>query len=367
MYRKEPYLLISTVLLCSFFGLAQNRDTQQNIQLDAQASATVQGPAIVKAGEDATFTVTLDQPPNFDSGRIYAEFQADGKPVGAAVRGVDRSTRAYTLSVLVPIDSPAATWVLQKLVFAAGNNIQQPLKIRRTISFQVLPTSDLRYPTSAEVTINLSQAQLLRAEASKLQRQVQDLKALLSSPIRGGITGILGRNVQDALEALNSTEASFRKLATSGTPDVEEARVFFGDLRLSYEDAASTVRQSTTLPSGELLRVSQSAVVRGDYPPAAYAVLRSFEQNELAYKLVADTQSLVFNLDVQSVPAGATVCYHRKNDPCHPHPNQTNSTIPSLPYAIWIVHFEKPDYKAEDREHDPFREPNHLVIVELKK
>jgi hypothetical protein len=335
--------------------------------LDAQASATVEGPAIVKAGEEATFTVTLDQPPSFDSGRIYAEFQADGKSVGVAVLGVDRNTRTHTLSVLVPIDSPAATWVLKKLVFAAGNNIERPLTMPRTISFQVLPASGLIFPTSAEVTINLSQAQLLRAEASKLQRQVQNLKALLSSPTSGSIFGILSRTVQDALDALNSTEASFRKLATSSTSDDETARVFFEDLRLSYQDAVSTVHQSASLPNGELLRVSQKSVAQGNYPSAAYAVLRSFEQNELAYKLVADTQSLVFNLDVQSVPAGATVCYHRKNDPCHPHPNQTNSTIPSLPYAIWIVHFEKPSYNAEDREHDPFREPNHLVIVELKK
>ena len=95
--------------------------------------------------------------------------------------------------------------------------------------------------------------------------------------------------------------------------------------------------------------------------------MRSFEQNELAYQTVADAQSLVFNLDVQSVPEGATVCYHRRNDPCHQHPNETNSTIPALPYAIWIVHFEKAGYRPEDREHDPFRESNHVIVVELRK
>jgi hypothetical protein len=256
---------------------------------------------------------------------------------------------------------------LKRLTFTAGNNIRQPLTMARTISFRVIPASDVRYPTSAEVTINPSQAQLLRIEATKLQRQVQDLKALLSSPRRRDTTGILGRAVQDALEALSSTEESFRSSATGGATDVPAAKVFFDDLRISYQDAASTVRQSASLPNGQLLRVSQNRVGRDNYPPAAYAVLRSFEQNELAYTVVADTQSLVFNLEVQSVPAGATVCYYRRNDPCHLHPKQTNSTIPSLPYAIWIVHFEKAGYTAEDREHDPFREPNHVVIVELKK
>jgi hypothetical protein len=371
LHRRTHFLLIGVVGFFPFFGLSQNKDTkinvQQDIHLNAQASATVEGPAVVKAGEEARFSVTLDRPPNFDNGGVYYEFRTGDEGTFSSSFSVDRSHTTYTFGVVVPIDSPAETWVLKKLIFVAGNSIRQPLTMSHTITFKVLPVSGLRFPTSADVSINLSQVQLLRMEASKLQRQLQDLKVRLSSPKKSDLTGILGRTVRDALEALNATEASFRKLATTGDADLPAAKVFFDDLRLSYHDAASTVRQSASMAKGQVLRVSQDEIARGNYPPAAYAVLRSFEQNELAYTVVADTQSLVFNLDVQSVPTGATVCYHRRNDPCHPHPNQTNSTIPSLPYAIWVVHFEKRGYNAEDREHDPFREPNHIVVVELKK
>ncbi len=326
---------------------------------------SVYGSGIVKAGEHTTFSVTLDQPPSFEGGRIYAEFQVDDKPVFSIAESVNPQDRTYSFPILIPIDSPAATWVLKKLVFAAGSHIERPIAMRRTISFQVIPASDLRYPTSADVTINLSQTQLLRTEAAKLQRQVQELKAMLASSPRGD-ADTLGNAVRDALAALDSTERSFRQLTTSSGKDAGATGVFFDDLRLSYRDAQSTLRGEAAArkaAGGRLILAAQKT----DYPPAAYAVLRSFEQNELAYTVVADAQSLVINLDVRSVPAGATVCYHRRNDPCHPHPDQTNSTIPALPYAIWVVHFEKPGYRPEDREHDPFRESNHVVVVELKK
>jgi hypothetical protein len=31
-----------------------------------------------------------------------------------------------------------------------------------------------------------------------------------------------------------------------------------------------------------------------------------------------------------------------------------------------MVKFEKSGYRAEEREHDPFREPNHVLDVNLK-
>ena len=98
----------------------------------------------------------------------------------------------------------------------------------------------------------------------------------------------------------------------------------------------------------------------------AEAALRPFEQNELAYKTVADAQSLTFDLTVKSNPDGAGVRYHRRGDPCHPNPDTTNTTIMSLPYAIWLVQFQKAGYTTKEVEHDPFREPNHVINVELR-
>jgi hypothetical protein len=103
------------------------------------------------------------------------------------------------------------------------------------------------------------------------------------------------------------------------------------------------------------------------YPPLAQGVLRVLEQNELAYSLVANKEGLTFNLEVNSVPAGATIFYWHRGDEERKNNNPTNSTIASLPYAIWFVRIQMPGYKVEEREHDPFREPNHVLNVELHK
>jgi hypothetical protein len=105
---------------------------------------------------------------------------------------------------------------------------------------------------------------------------------------------------------------------------------------------------------------------RPRYPILAQAVLRALEQNELAYKIVADTGTLVFDLDVASNPAGATVSYRRRGDRYHLNPSPTNTVVRGLPYAIWTVRFQKSGYREEEREHDPFRDPDHVVYVELR-
>lgn len=268
--QKKLILLTYAVVFCTFASPqvgAQNSGSSQNEGLPVVASVTADGPAVVKAGETTAFSVTLDQPPNFDGGRIYAEFQANGKPVFSTAQGVNQCDRTYSFSILIPIDSAAATWVLGRLVFAAGTHIERPIPIGKTISFQIIPASDLRFPTSAEVTINLSQAQLLRTEASKLERQVQELKAMLSSPRNS--ENSLEDAIREALTELDSTETAFRKMATAKL-DSDVTGIFFDDLRRTYRDAASTLSQREKAASsiqtyGRVLRVSQ----RTDYPPAA--------------------------------------------------------------------------------------------------
>jgi hypothetical protein len=103
------------------------------------------------------------------------------------------------------------------------------------------------------------------------------------------------------------------------------------------------------------------------YPVLAQAVFRAFEQNELAYKIVSDSGTLVFDLDVSSSPTGATVSYRRRGDHYRQNVNPTNTVIKELPYAIWQVRFQKQGYREEEREHDPFRDPNHFVHVELQR
>jgi hypothetical protein len=101
------------------------------------------------------------------------------------------------------------------------------------------------------------------------------------------------------------------------------------------------------------------------YPAIAQSVLRALEQNELAYSIVADSGRLTFDLDVKSVPTGAVISYKRRGDDYRRNADPTDATIKALPYAIWVVQFQKTGYQNEEREHDPFREPNHVLTIEL--
>jgi hypothetical protein len=126
MQRKQVSRVISAVVFCSILGLSQTKDSnihaQQNVQPDTQATATVEGPALVRAGEDATFSITLDQPPNFAGGRLYLEFWMNDKFVFSIAVGLPPSQRNAEVTMLVPIDAPAGTWILKKLIFSAGHD-----------------------------------------------------------------------------------------------------------------------------------------------------------------------------------------------------------------------------------------------------
>jgi hypothetical protein len=100
----------------------------------------------------------------------------------------------------------------------------------------------------------------------------------------------------------------------------------------------------------------------------AQAVFRPFETNARAYALVADLKTLTFDLEVRSIPDGATISYSRRGDKkLTPHTSPTNSIVKGLPFAIWIFHFDKQGFKSRDIEFDPFTEPNLVMTIALDK
>ena len=231
----------------------------------------------------------------------------------------------------------------------------------------------LVFPTSADIVVNPSQQQLLRLEARRLQRRIEDLKAAIvayqQANQQGRITQVLRTNVEEAVKALDLTELEFESRATAKDQS-SLARAFFGDLRLNYGTVARGLglRLASWNEQGRLLNVGLSAKAKSDswYPILAQAALRAFEGNELAYSIVAET-GLTFDLKVTSNPSGAVVSYHRRGDPLHQCPDPTTALIPSLPLAIWYVRVEKAGYKAQEREHDAIRSADHVVNVELSR
>jgi hypothetical protein len=373
--------LAASLVLCA---ASANTLAQQNQRVSPQEHTTtsdsvdatvnsIQGD--IKAGEVFKFTVTLDKAPNFAGGGVgYVAVGPGGVRSGVTIStGCDEDSHApsrkvYKCLVGIPRTAPGGIWSIERLYFQEGTT-SVDLKFE-PIRFRVIPKDDLVFPTSAEVTVNLDQKQLLRREAGRLQVRIQQLKSTVaeyaSANQHSALTSLLRQNLSDAVSTVKQTEAEFSRLAgDNGQRSNEE--IFFDDLRRGYQSVISHLDRSKAASGGmgQLVRVSETD--KSSVEPLLALALRPMEQNELAYKVVADEGSLTFDLEADSTPEGATVSYFRKGDSPRTNPDQTRATIPKLPYAIWILRFEKSGYKTEEREHDPFREPNHVVHVDLQK
>ncbi|MGA7853525.1 MAG: hypothetical protein WCA15_09380 [Candidatus Acidiferrales bacterium] len=330
----------------------------------------------MKAGEDLRFTIKLDKAPTFDGGYIQYSVIAPTGSTSTTTYPINAGQKELEVVFRVPATVRGGEFTIHVLGFWTGFEL---IPIKATdVSFEVLPLANGDFPTSAEIQVNPSQVQLFRQAAVALQLQVQDFKtALLQADNRspGAIDVVIRKNVSKALESLEKTQIAFRNLGGTSREEVTE-RVFFDDLRLSYQEfvkaldkSQATLRDVTsgaTVPR-VLTTARHTNAPQSNAPLVAQAALRPFEQNVAAYNLAADAQSLTFDLTVDSSPAGASTCYHRRGDACHQNPDATDTVIKSLPLAIWIVKFDKSGYRSEEREHDPFREPNHVIHVDLKQ
>jgi len=277
--------------------------------------------------------------------------------------------------IQIPATASGGEWSIHILSFSTGTEFL-PLASKDAV-FKVIPNENLIFPSSAEVYVNPNQQQLLRTAALEIRSRIQTLKNDLAEHQAGPARSeykVVRSNVEEAMKALDATQAEYRKLAEEKRNDNAEV-VFFEDLRTNYDHLLrllehGNVRSSHAQSNGWVLvdQQTEASTRQGaNESIIALAALRPFEQNELAYNVAATTGSLTFNLTVKSNPEGANICYYRRGDPCHQDPQKTNTTIMSLPLAIWTVQFQKDGFKTETREHDPFRESDHVVEVTLRQ
>ncbi len=351
------YLSVACSILV-LSGLSNGQGAQVAISTDE----------VIRAGEQLEFTVTLDKAPNFDGGSLSVGFSAregQGSVAGGSPTQPDQTV--YHLKVRIPLAAPGGVWALTSLQF--WNSTAWVNLPHKDISFRVISNPGIVYPTSAEVQVNPSQAQLLRREVLRLQAQLQMLRASVvgaEEPLTRQTLAILRTKVEAELDYLTSTEARFHELGDKSQSG--PAEVFFDDLRIGYSETLSDLspkKRGETGPAIMLARQKREPLTR--YPLTAQAVFRVFELNELAYTIVADTQRLIFDLEVNSNPEGADISYRRRGDPYKQHPNPTNSTIKSLPYAEWIIRFQKQGYHDQEVDFNPFVEPNRVITANLRK
>lgn len=369
----DAYKILRSALICVFLLVSVTHCTGQvteSVEVTAESVQLIVETAEVKAGDPFEFTIKLDRAPNFSGGSV--QYVVTGPEHVRAVNNcnpISEYRLTYNCKFLVPAVGPAGKWRIKSAYFAIGN--KKIKLIDKPTDFRVLPNPEVILPTKAELVINDSQTELLRREADRLSDRIQLLKSAISYYDKANnkpeLTPLLFENLNAAMSALTDTQRDFVRMATA-QDQAANAEIFFRDLRTGYEEALGQVGRSSARLGGvhgSLLLVSDDAQYRSADPLLAVA-LRPLEENQLAYNVVTSVGSLTFDLEVESAPPGAVVSYRRRGDAPRSNPNPTNSTIHSLPYAIWVIKFEKAGYKPIEREHDPFREFNHVIHVELQ-
>ena len=320
----------------------------------------------MKAGETIKVEGTLDRGPNFpDSALMYSVNGPEGTVYQTSIQLAPNQTN-FTLSFTVPYAAPGGHWTIGNIKFYTGIGTQKPLKANDCV-FTVIPNKGLVYPEAARLAISPSQVQLLRSEALNLQAQIQDLKGQIKETQQLSLKPILSAYLDRAFRSLNETRDQYQRLSGGDPSAMQQSNIFFSDIRTSYEEASKLISPSSRYqPIRYESKSSSIEASRIDgYPAIAQGTLRALEHNERAYETVANVESLVFNLEVSSTPSGAKISYRRRGDEFQTAPEDTNATIKSLPYAIWIVRVEAPGMRPQDKEHNALNEDYHVLHFDL--
>ena len=283
----------------------------------------------VKAGESYSFTLHLDEAPTYSDGRIYYPMSAlfTGGGISSAYSFCASTVpqqRDYECIVTVPKDFIGNREVTLTTVYIQSPHENVTVKLRKTVRFRVLGLPPpIERTEGADVTVNPTQAQLLRRAGTKLQGRIADLKAALVQPEKpeagiGPLANLLQKNVEEAVNALQDTEREFEKQLTKQN-DLATSKIFFKDLLLSYNEILTQIKDSrhnASLTASRFRPVSQrDPAARPEYPLLAQATIHTLERNVLVYNAVAANETLYFDLVVNSNPEGGLISYHLRADP----------------------------------------------------
>lgn len=343
----------------------------------------IHAPGSVKPGQRFSFNITIDEYPKglpkgcglMLSGVLHSaelkgqpDLNAYQVPLNDIVLTPDQLS--YDMSGLFDPDLPSGPWQGDVHI---GLYLPQPTSIgaaerysillpqcRHIISLHeveekfsfTLEASELLTPNSATVIVNPSQRELLRAKADILRAKVQRLKQQLSSENTTTNQVLLRNSVQEELKDLDKTEATYKEKEDKGSPPsyTKAANTFFDDIRLSYNEAlkALTTDSAQVRESGPRL-VLVSTILASSAPRLSHAsevVLACFMYTANVFNLAASVGTMTRDLEVHSIPQGATVTYWQKLDPEPKILDEvTNTTIRDLYRARYTIRFKKPGYK----------------------
>lgn len=332
----------------------------------------VQAPSSVRAGGSFHFEVSVDgalknpycaSTLSVDLRQRPREGHPSPNDLNLGTRSIslnpEEQQHAYEVSVPFAPDLPGGPWQGEFTVTNGLTNSMfnhAPPEICRhpnlegdtRFPFNVEPAVGLVTPGSVTVTVNPSQVQLLRAEAERLTAKANLLKQQLSSEGTAANLALLQRNVNQEIRELDNTQAAYKKDGVG--PSSERAvNVFFREIRFNYEQALKALSGNSARPRAAGPRLERVSTGLGD--PSLFAsggsdvALGSFSYAATAYLVAASSATMTFNLDVESVPRGATVAYKQRTDlGFTPVGDVTNCQIPNLYRAGYSIRFQKPGF-----------------------
>lgn len=178
--------------------------------------------------------------------------------------------------------------------------------------------------------------------------------------VEKGITGLNGetavekakpiylQTLSDASAAVTHTKKKFDYGLDKAALLASDA--FFGDILNHYSRTSKAV---------ELMTAS-------NIPEVEKAILSDLDRTQSAYLMVADHNSLTFDMKVETDPEGAVITYRREAEDFKTYEDRSNTTIKNLVVATWLVHVELKDYKPDERWHDAANNPDSKVVFVLK-
>ncbi len=152
-----------------------------------------------------------------------------------------------------------------------------------------------------------------------------------------------------ASEAVNQTQFEFDK--GLDTHSKRASDVFFGDILERYHGTSRSVETMTGINMVEVGK----------------AVLSDLNRTGNLYQMVANQDSLSFNLEVVTDPEGAVIKYRRRTEDFKTFEEPSNTTIENLTVANWCVHVELAGYLSQEKWHDAADTTNHKVVFIFKE
>jgi hypothetical protein len=150
---------------------------------------------------------------------------------------------------------------------------------------------------------------------------------------------------------------------------VRAVNAFFDDIRYEYGEALKILATESgrvgqngpkLLAVGVALPSSSAHFTR-----ASKAVLKSILHNAKAYDVVATSKSVTFNLEVYSVPDGATISYRQRGGEYHSVDHVTDWRIENLIRAVYYIRLQKLGFEDNEVTFDAVDSTSTSIKVPL--